>query len=245
MSRRRPRRPAEPEEPLLFDLPLDPEVAGAAEESGAEPQPEPEAPVGAAEEPEPEPAVAGDEAEVLPLFEEPSRVVSPALAPRARPPARTATTAPPDGPAGPPEGEERVAAPPSSDAGVALSARWLAGLADLAVHAAVALVLIAGARLLGAPAGFGDWPALVLFLLAFSFLYAVLPLAFWGRTAGMAWAGLVARAPDGASLTFGQTARRWLGGLLTLALLGLPTLLALLGGRSLADRLSGSELHPA
>jgi hypothetical protein len=52
----------------------------------------------------------------------------------------------------------------------------------------------------------------------------------------------VARAPGGVSLTFAQTARRWLGGLVTLALLGLPTLLAALGGRSLADLVSNSEL---
>jgi hypothetical protein len=104
------------------------------------------------------------------------------------------------------------------------------------------VILLVGARLLGVAAGYDDWPALTVFLLAFSFLYSVLPLAFWGRTPGMAWAGLVARAPGGVSLTFAQTARRWLGGLVTLALLGLPTLLAALGGRSLADLVSNSEL---
>lgn len=126
-----------------------------------------------------------------------------------------------------------------------LSARFLAGLADLAVHLALAVALLFGSRLLGAAAGFGDWPALVLFLLVFSFLYTVLPLAFWGQTPGMAWAGLVARAAGGESLTFGQTARRWLGSLLTVALLGLPTLLAVGGGRSLGDRLSGSDTYLA
>ena len=122
-----------------------------------------------------------------------------------------------------------------------LSSRFLAGLADLAVHLALAVALLFGARLLGVEAGFGDWPALVLFLLVFSFLYTVLPLAFWGQTPGMAWAGLVARARGYESLTFGQTGRRWLGGLFTAALLGLPALLAAGGGRSLADRLSDSE----
>lgn len=125
-----------------------------------------------------------------------------------------------------------------------LSARFLAGLADLAVHLALAVSLLFGSRLLGVEAGFGDWPALALFLLVFSFLYTVLPLAFWGQTPGMAWAGLVARAAGGESLTFGQTARRWLASLLTAALLGLPVLLAL-GGRSLADRWSGSETYLA
>jgi hypothetical protein len=41
-------------------------------------------------------------------------------------------------------------------------------------------------------------------------------------------------------LAFDQTARRWIGGILTLLLLGLPLLLAF-GGRSLSDLLSGSE----
>lgn len=126
-----------------------------------------------------------------------------------------------------------------------LSSRFLAGLADLAVHLALAVALLFGARLLGVEAGLGDWPALVLFLLVFSFLYTVLPLAFWGQTPGMAWAGLVARARGYESLTFGQTGRRWLGGLLTAALLGLPALLAAGGGRSLADRLSDSETYAA
>jgi uncharacterized RDD family membrane protein YckC len=148
-----------------------------------------------------------------------------------------------------PEEPEAGPVPPSSPAGhptrqrAPLSARLLAGLADLAVHLALAVALLFGSRLLGVEAGLGDWPALVLFLLVFSFLYTVLPLAFWGQTPGMAWAGLVARAAGGESLTFGQTARRWLAGLLTVALLGLPALLAAGGGRSLADRLSGSETY--
>lgn len=84
---------------------------------------------------------------------------------------------------------------------------------------------------------------LAVFVAVFSFLYTVIPLAFWGRTLGMTRVGLVASGgdePQGA-LTFGQTALRWSGGLLTVALLGLPSLLALLGGRSLTDRLSGSR----
>ena len=56
----------------------------------------------------------------------------------------------------------------------------------------------------------------------------------------MVWAGIVARGEDAEPLAFGQTARRWIGGLLTMALGGLPGLLAL-SGRSLADRLSGSR----
>lgn len=123
-----------------------------------------------------------------------------------------------------------------------LASRYLAGLADLAVHLALAVALLFGARVLGAAAGLADWPAIALFLVVFSFLYTVLPLAFWGQTPGMAWAGLVARSPGDANLAFGQSARRWLGGLLTAALLGLPALLAAGGRRSLADRLSDSDV---
>lgn len=60
----------------------------------------------------------------------------------------------------------------------------------------------------------------------------------------MAWAGLVARNRDGEPLTFDQTARRWLGGLLTLALAGLPLLFAG-AGRSLTDLVSGSATYPS
>lgn len=126
-----------------------------------------------------------------------------------------------------------------------LSSRYLAGLADLAVHLALSVALLFGSRFLGVEAGLGDWPAVVLFLLVFSFLYHVLPLAFWGQTPGMAWAGVAARARGGESLAFGQTARRWVGSLLTAALLGLPVLLAAGGRRSLADRLSDSDTYLA
>ena len=78
--------------------------------------------------------------------------------------------------------------------------------------------------------------------LTFSFLYTVLPLAFWGHTPGMAWAGITSRNQDGEALTFDQTARRWLGGLVTALLLGLP-LMALIKGRSLADLISGSAAY--
>jgi len=124
---------------------------------------------------------------------------------------------------------------------VPLSVRWLAGLADLAVHLALAITLLFGARLLGVRAGLNDWVPIGFFLLVFSFFYSVLPLAFWGQTPGMAWAGVAARARFGESLTFPQTALRWVGSLLTVALLGLPILLAVGGRRSFSDRLSDSD----
>jgi uncharacterized RDD family membrane protein YckC len=125
-----------------------------------------------------------------------------------------------------------------------LGSRFAAGLADLLVHAAIAALALAGARLLGASPTLAEWPPMVIFLLAFSFLYTILPLAFWGQTLGMTWAGLLSRNRDGEPLTFDQTARRWLGGLLTAATLGLPLLLA--GkGRTLTDLLSGSNTFRA
>ncbi len=72
-----------------------------------------------------------------------------------------------------------------------------------------------GVRGMGVRPSLADWPAFALFLLSFSFLYTVVPLAFWGHTLGMAWGGLTSRNRDGEPLTFDQTARRWLGGILT------------------------------
>jgi uncharacterized RDD family membrane protein YckC len=121
-----------------------------------------------------------------------------------------------------------------------IGSRLAAGAADLLIHASVGVGVLLGCRYLGVRPVLSDWPALALFLLSFSFLYTVVPLAFWGHTPGMAWAGLDARSRDGEPLAFDQTARRWLGGIVTSLLLGLPLILAL-GGRSLSDLLSGSE----
>jgi uncharacterized RDD family membrane protein YckC len=133
---------------------------------------------------------------------------------------------------------DRAAATVDGQAGI--GRRLAAAAADLLVHVAVTVLALAGCRYLGVLPALGDWPAMAVFLLSFSFLYTVVPLAFWGHTLGMTWAGLTAESADGQPLSFDQTARRWLGALLTLATLGLPLLLAL-GGRSLADRLSGSR----
>ncbi|HEX3527466.1 MAG TPA: RDD family protein [Thermoanaerobaculia bacterium] len=194
-------RPDTPDEPLLFDLPLDISAErsrpSAAERKRPVAQPAPVRPVAAAPEPD----------DFMDDVEED-------------------------------EEETAVAKAPSTGAG----SRIAAGAADLLVHAAIAVLLLVGTRMLGVRPVLADWPALGIFLLAFSFLYMVVPLAFWGHTLGMAWAGLVARNQDGEPLTFDQTARRWLGGLLTLGLAGLPLLLT--GARrSLTDRLSGSTTY--
>jgi uncharacterized RDD family membrane protein YckC len=117
--------------------------------------------------------------------------------------------------------------------------RWIAGAADLVVHAAVLVVALIGVRALGIHPALAHAAPFALFLAAFSFLYTVIPLAFWGQTLGMGWMRTIARDRDGQALTFEQTARRWLGGLIVAGLLGLPVWLAL-HGRSLTDWLSGS-----
>jgi uncharacterized RDD family membrane protein YckC len=170
----------------------------------------------------------------LPLAER--KRPAPEKAPATKPPLSAVE---PDDDEAPLEAEEA-----ESDAGGRTGAgtRIAAGAADLLVHAAVLVVLLVGVHMMGVRPARTDWPALGLFLLAFSFLYMVVPLAFWGHTLGMAWVGLTARNQDGEPLTFDQTARRWLGGLLTLGFAGLPILLT--GkSRSLTDRLSGSATY--
>jgi uncharacterized RDD family membrane protein YckC len=138
--------------------------------------------------------------------------------------------------------DEEDLEPPAAPRRLGLGTRFSAGAADLLVHGAILIVLLIGTRLMGVRPALDDWPAFAVFLAAFSFLYLVVPLAFWGHTLGMAWAGLFSRNADGEPLTFDQTARRWLGAVLTTLLLGLPLLLT--GPRrSLADRLSGSVTY--
>ncbi len=232
------------DEPGLFDLPLGspalpPETAAddAAGEPG-EPPAAPRTPARRTRRP------ASERAESLPLFAddefelyepEYDDTPEPAAAPPQRP-ERSSSSRP-----------RPTAVPrtnPTPTAGVV--ARLRATCGDLAVLGAIAAIAVTGARALGIAPSLRAVPGLLLFLLAWSFLYFVVSLAFWGQTPGMAWAGLVARSGETEPLSFGQTARRWAGTWLTWALAGLPGLLAL-SGRSLADRLSGSrtyELEP-
>jgi len=222
----------EPEEPGLFDLPLSgPALAPVT--------PRPEAP--RAETLPRRTARRGLRPELLPLFgeeelaqtrpgpalPEPSYAAMPVVAARGPVPVPR------------PVSSERPAALAPVAPLAPISRRLRAALGDLAILLSVGAAAAVGATLLGATLGLDSLPALVVFLLSFSFLYSVVSLAFWGQTPGMAWCGLVARSEVTEPLSFGQTALRWLGQWLTWILLGLPGLLAL-SGRSLADRLSGS-----
>jgi uncharacterized RDD family membrane protein YckC len=132
--------------------------------------------------------------------------------------------------------------PPAPARSARFSARCVAGLIDVGILSAVALATALGTHWLGVELVRQDWPALLVVLLSFSFLYLVPPLAFRGRTPGMGWAGLVARTADDQPLTFRQTVLRWLGAVLTLAACGLPLLL-LFTTASLSDRLSRSRTY--
>ncbi len=223
MTRRRDRG----DEPTLFDLPLE-SPAERARRHGADSDavPEERRPEARERYPSDRRSEEGPEAPAARLGVDEPAGPAPDEAPRSAEAARPDRDARPSRP--------RSVLPP-------FSVRLLAGLADLAIHAALAIALLFGARLLGAPAGLEDWAPILLFLAVFSFLYSVLPLAFWGQTPGMAWAGVVSRDTEGEGLTLGQTVRRWLGGLATVALFGLPLLLALRDGRTLADRVSDSR----
>jgi uncharacterized RDD family membrane protein YckC len=200
MMRRQEQEPTD--EPLLFDLPLEPERERPAERKRSRPAMPAMPAMSAASATLPEPDLG-------------------AILDETGPGVRAGT-----------EQED------SDRAG--LGSRLAAGAADLLVHGAVIVGVLLGCRSMGVRPILSDWPGFALFLLSFSFLYTVVPLAFWGHTPGMAWRGLDARSRDGEPLAFDQTARRWLGGIVTSLLLGLPLVLAL-GGRSLSDLLSGSE----
>lgn len=122
-----------------------------------------------------------------------------------------------------------------------LKDRFLSGALDLGIQVLVLGAAVAAVRAIGAPVRLADGLPFAIFGLIFSFLYWFIPLAFWGQTPGMAWVGNSAVRLNDEPLTFGQTLLRWIGALLTLALAGLPLLLAFGGGRSLSDRLSDSK----
>jgi uncharacterized RDD family membrane protein YckC len=203
------------EEPALFDLPLhDAHDANDVEPKRAAAKRRP------GEVPMPQ---------ALSLFPEESAAVAAVKPPEVKAPVEPARPGP------------RPVPPPAPRERIGLLQRLLAGLADFAVHLAVGVLLVAGSRALGVERT-PPWPPIALCLLLFSFVYFVVPLAFWGNTPGMAWRGLQARSRGGEPLAFGQATRRWLGAIVTALLAGVPALGAL-RGRSFTDLVSGSALR--
>lgn len=134
---------------------------------------------------------------------------------------------------------------PAPSATVSISARLSAAVIDLGVVVAVLALIRIGLWWLGVVVDSGVLVPLLVFILPFSFLYLVFPLAFWGRTPGMIKAGLVARSDDDQSLSFSQAVLRWVAGIVSVLTLGLPLLLVKFTGRSLADKISRSLLVSA
>lgn len=211
-------RSQSPEEPFLFDdlplreEPLSPEVAATpAKAKRLEPKAEP------------------PEAEALPLFvdsveEEESR-------PRPTPPQTEMRVS----------GTDRAVTRPAWTPRMTTQTRFAAGLIDFGVVAVLMIGIWLGLGALGIESGSRMLLPMALFSLSFSFLYFVFPLAFWGRTPGMAKMGIAARCLNGQTLTFSQSVRRWLGAVLTVLCFGLPLLLIPATGQSLGDRLSRSR----
>jgi uncharacterized RDD family membrane protein YckC len=222
--------------PFLFDLPLSPDVEPSADE-------EPPAGRNEAEEREPgEPSLFDDAGEAAPrrpatrssATHEPVFEPAPLLPDPRLDEVEAGREKDDDLDGGLPRRGETVPA--------SLGNRLAACLLDGGILLSATAVAVVGGFVLGVRWQLDDLAPLALFVALFTFVYSVVPLAFWGRTPGMGLTRTTSRNADGGPLTFGQTALRWLGGLLTVALAGLPLLLALpgLGGRSLADRLSGS-----
>jgi uncharacterized RDD family membrane protein YckC len=215
------------ETPGLFDLPLDPEPHDDDLVTAAAPAVD--------EQPVDELAVDEQPADEQPAYEDP---VDELFSPDALSLFEEDTAEEPLALEEPVARQYAINTPPLAPAPVV--PRILAGLIDLGILLAVAVSVWIGLYLLGVQIDSTAWLPVVIFLLSFSFLYFVFPLAFWGRTPGMSLVGLVARTPDNRPLTFGQTALRWVGTLGTVAGLGLPILLTLFGD-SFTDRVSGSR----
>ncbi|MDX1645478.1 MAG: RDD family protein, partial [Thermoanaerobaculia bacterium] len=129
---------------------------------------------------------------------------------------------------------------PGGTAPASLRDRLAAAALDLLALLLALGLLVGVSSAMGVDVRLSDLPFYLPTWIAFGFFYQVLPLLFWGRTPGMKWAGIESRDDDGEPLTLQQAALRWLVGLVTWLLLGLPGLLALTG-RSLTDRVSGSR----
>jgi len=139
------------------------------------------------------------------------------------------------------------APPPVPASGLALLPdRAIGTAADAAVSILLVLVgLLAAYAARGRTPQFAGLGWASVFALYVSFFVVVVPLVFFGRTVGMALAGLAAR-DDGAGrrLTATEATRRWAGTLATVAAVGLPLFFTARDPEAptLADRLSGRTL---
>lgn len=139
------------------------------------------------------------------------------------------------------------APPPVRPSGLALLPDRAIGTA---ADAAVSILLVL-AGLLAAYAARGRTPEFAglgwafVFALYVSFFVVVVPLVLFGRTVGMALAGLATRDEGaGRRLTPTEATRRWAGTLATVAAIGLPLFFTARDPEAptLADRLSGRTL---
>ena len=154
-------------------------------------------------------------------------------------------------PVAPPPADSRPAGSSASSsssdvARAALGRRAMAFAADAAL-----ILLVVAAALLGAQVRSGrgtplsGLPWAAVFGLYFSFFAIVLPLLLFGRTLGLALAGLrVREGSRGRGLSLSEAAARWMGTLATAVSLGLPLLWTLRDPElpTPADRLSGRPL---
>jgi RDD family protein len=145
-----------------------------------------------------------------------------------------------------PDPESRVPEGESGVGAAGLGARAAALGADAAT-----ILLLAFATVLGARALTGELPSTAglpwvgAFLLLLSFFTTVLSLLLFGKTVGMALAGLtVGPRASSRRMRAGEAIRRWLGTLVTAATLGLPLLWTGQdgGAPTPADRWSGRSL---
>lgn len=234
------------EDVALFDLPLHrPKTSAAREAPGPETIDTEEEPFGSLVETMPPSEPTADSSGVDPVAAEPTAedTASHKGEPggTSAPQISFAMTLPfEDGKATPAAESSEAPATDAEPVRAGFVSRLTAGLIDLGLLGIGLGIAAGGTVLLGVSPRVADWPAFLILGLTFSFLYYVIPLAFWGRSAGMAVRRLFVRSNDGRPLSFRQATQRWLAALVTLATLGLPILLALTPF-SLADRLSGSR----
>ncbi|HEY6066443.1 MAG TPA: RDD family protein [Thermoanaerobaculia bacterium] len=133
----------------------------------------------------------------------------------------------------------------SAEAAASLSARMRALAADGAVLALlISFCGLLATNLRAQPLRPASLPWAAAFALNLSVFTTVLPLVLFGRTIGMALAGLSARPAGSPPLTFRESFLRWLGTLIAAAALGFPLLWTARNAEepTLADRLSGRAL---